>query len=64
MVYLCNSIAAASPKVTSEIIESDAFPDLVKRYKVGMTPTIVINDTVNVTEHQTPADLIAKIIAA
>jgi len=64
MVYLCNSIAAANPLVTVEVIEAGAFPDLVSRFQVGTIPKIVINGTVEVLDIVPAAELIAKIAAA
>jgi hypothetical protein len=64
MVYLCNSVAAASPHVTVEIIDSDAFPDLVSRYKVGNVPKVVINEKDEVLDIVPAPVLIAKIAAA
>lgn len=60
-VSLCASVAAESPKVTVEVIEAAAFPDLVTRYRVGVTPKIVIDDAVEIVERITPADLLAKL---
>ena len=64
MVYLCNSLAAASPLVTVEVIDANAFPDLVSRFKVGAVPKVLINETVEVLDVVPAAALIAKIAAA
>ena len=64
MVYLCGSLAAASPKVTAEIFEATAFADLVSRHRVGSTPKVVVNDTVDLGEPYTPAAFIAALASA
>lgn len=64
MVYLCNSVAAANPLVTSEIIDAAAFPDLAAQFKVGVVPKVLINDAVEVLDVVPAAELIAKIVAA
>jgi glutaredoxin-like protein len=64
MVYLCNSIAVFSPLVTVDVIDANAFPDLVSRFKVGAVPKVVIDDTVEVLDVVPAAALIAKIAAA
>ena len=63
MVYLCNSIAAASPHVTADVVDADAFPELVSRFQVGTVPKLVIDGTVHVTELLSAAALIEKIAA-
>jgi predicted thioredoxin/glutaredoxin len=64
MVYLCNSIAAASPLVTVDVIDANAFPDLVSRFKVGAVPKVIIDETVEVPDVVPAAALIEKIVAA
>jgi len=64
MVYLCNSVAAASPQVTVEVIDADAFPDLVSHYQVGAVPKVVINEKDVVLDIVPAAVLIARIAAA
>jgi predicted thioredoxin/glutaredoxin len=64
MVYLCNSIAVASPLVTVDVIDANAFPDLVSRFKVGAVPKVLINETVEVLDVVPAAVLIEKIAAA
>jgi alkyl hydroperoxide reductase subunit AhpF len=58
------SVAAASPRVTAEIIEADAFPDLVRRFGLAATPTIVIDDAEVVVERLSPPALVARIAAS
>lgn len=64
MVYLCNSIAAANPLVTAEIVDSAVFPELVAQFKVGVVPKVLINDAVEILDVVPAAELIAKIVAA
>jgi predicted thioredoxin/glutaredoxin len=64
MVYLCNSIAAAGRLVTVEVIDANAFPDLVSRFKVGAVPKTLIDETVEVLDVVPAAVLIGKIAAA
>lgn len=64
MAYLCNSIAAINPLVTAEVIDADAFPDLVSRFHVGVVPKVLINDTVEVLDVVPAATLIERIVAA
>jgi glutaredoxin-like protein len=64
MVYLCNSIAAFSPLVTVDVIDANAFPDLVSRFKVGSVPKVIIDGTVEVLDVVPAAALIAKIASA
>jgi predicted thioredoxin/glutaredoxin len=64
MVYLCNSIAAASPLVTADIVDAEVFPDLTARHRVGAVPHVLINETVIVLDVVPAADLIARIAGA
>jgi glutaredoxin-like protein len=64
MVYLCNSIAAASPLVTVDVVDANAFPDLVSRFKVGAVPKVIIDETAEVPDVVSAAALIEKIVAA
>ena len=64
MVYLCNSIAAASPLVTADVVDASAFPDWASRFQVGTVPKVVINETVHVPDVVPAAALIEKIAAA
>jgi alkyl hydroperoxide reductase subunit AhpF len=64
MVYLCASIAAASPHVTVEVVDADVFPDLAARHHVGTVPLVVINGTTTVSDVVPAGELIAKIAAA
>ena len=64
MAYLCASIAAASPQVTADIIDADAFPDLISRYNVGAVPKLLINETTEVLDVVPAKTLIEKIVAA
>lgn len=50
--YLCpevvasaNRIALLNPKVSTEMIDIDLFPDLRKKYQIKGVPTIILNDT-------------------
>ena len=63
MVYLCSSIAAFSPLVTVDVIDANAFPDLVSRFKVGAVPKVIIDETAEVPDVVSAAALIAKIAA-
>lgn len=49
--------------MTAEIVEASAFADLVSKYRVGATPRIILNETVEVGEPYTPAALIARLVA-
>ena len=64
MVYLCNSVAAASTLVTAEVVDAGTFPDLVSRFQVGAVPKVVINETVHVLDVVSAAALIERIAAA
>ena len=64
MAYLCASIAAASPLVSADIIDADAFPDLVERFTVGVVPKVLINETLEVLDVVPAAALIEKIVSA
>jgi alkyl hydroperoxide reductase subunit AhpF len=64
MAWLCNSIAAASELVTVEIVDADAFPDLVARHRVGTVPVVVINGAASVVDVVPPPALIARIAGA
>lgn len=64
MAYLCNSIAAANPLVSADVIDADAFPELVSRYRVGAVPKVVINETTEVLDVVPAAVLIERIAAA
>jgi alkyl hydroperoxide reductase subunit AhpF len=63
-VWLCASIAAASPQVTLEVYEAGAFPDLARASGVATTPTLVVGDALSLTEPFTPAELIARLATA
>lgn len=43
MVYLCGSLAVASPRVIAEIYEGSAFPELIRRYHVSATPRVILD---------------------
>jgi predicted thioredoxin/glutaredoxin len=64
MVYLCNSIAAANPLVTVEVVDADAFPDLAARHHAGTVPLVIVNGTTAVPDLVPAAELIAKIAGA
>jgi alkyl hydroperoxide reductase subunit AhpF len=64
MVYLCNSIAAASPHVTVEVVDADVFPDLAARHHAGTVPLVIVNGTTAVPGVVPAAELIAKIAGA
>ena len=64
MVYLCNSIAAASPLVTAEVVDAAVFPDLPSATRVGEVPLVVINGTIAIPEVVPAAALIARIAGA
>lgn len=64
MAYLCNSVAAASPLVTAEIVDASAFPDLVARFQVGAVPKVVINEKLHLTDVVPAAVLVEKIASA
>ncbi len=49
--------------MTAEIIEASAFADLVAKYRVGATPKVVLNETIDVGEPYTPAALLARLAA-
>ena len=64
MVYLCNSIAAASAHVTVEVVDAEVFPDLAALHHAGTVPLVVINGTTTVVDVVPAAELIAKIAGA
>ena len=64
MVYLCNSIAALNPLVTVDVVNTEEFPELIDRYRVGKVPKVLINDTAEVLDLVPAATLIEKIVAA
>jgi predicted thioredoxin/glutaredoxin len=64
MVYLCNSIAAASPRVTVDVIDAEAFPDLAARHRVGTVPLVIVNGTRALPDVVPAAELIARIAGA
>lgn len=64
MVYLCSSIAAASPLVTLEVVDAAVFPDLAEVQRVGQVPLVIINGTTAVPEVLPAAALIARIAGA
>lgn len=61
MVYLCNSIAAASPQVSVDVIDADVFPDVAATHHAGTVPLVVINGATTVVDVVPAADLIARI---
>ena len=63
MVHLCSSVAAASPRVTAEIVEASAFADLVAKYRVGATPKLVVNEDSEDAGPLTAPALIARLAA-
>jgi alkyl hydroperoxide reductase subunit AhpF len=64
MVYLCSSIAAASPLVSVEVVDAGAFPDVAERHRVGQVPLVIVNGTTAVPEVVPAAALIARIAGA
>lgn len=64
MVHLCNSVAAASPHVTVEVVDAEAFPDIAARHRAAAVPLVVINGTTQVVDVVPAGELVAKIVAA
>jgi len=61
MAYQGASLAWLSPKITTEIIETNSFADLANRFSVSSVPKVVINDTVEMTGVPPPEELIAAL---
>jgi alkyl hydroperoxide reductase subunit AhpF len=64
MVYLCNSVAGASPRVTGDVVDADAFPDLAARHHAGKVPLVIVNGTTAIPDVVPAAELIARIAGA
>jgi alkyl hydroperoxide reductase subunit AhpF len=52
-------LACSSPKITAEVIESRAFPQLVQACRIRETPTLIINNYVSVTGRITEPELLS-----
>jgi glutaredoxin-like protein len=63
MAYLAATLAWLSPKITTEIIETNGFVDLSNRFSVSTVPKIVINDTVEMTGVIPPEELTAALMS-
>lgn len=63
MVYLCATIAAASPRLTVEAIDAASFADLVSRHRIGTIPRLLLDDAVELPDRLPPGELIARIAA-
>jgi alkyl hydroperoxide reductase subunit AhpF len=55
---LAFTLACSSPKITAEVIEIRAFPQLAQTYRIRQTPALIINDYVFVTGKIAEADLL------
>lgn len=62
MAYLAAGLAFLSPKVTTEIIEANAFIDLSTRFNVGTVPKIIVNDSAEIVGVLPPGELIKRLV--
>jgi glutaredoxin-like protein len=61
---LAHKMAVESEKVTADVVEASAFPDLVERYRVRGVPKVVVNETVEFTGAQPEARFLAHVLRA
>jgi hypothetical protein len=63
-VRLAQHMAIASPRITTECIEANEFPDLSQRYRVMAVPKIVINDKVEFEGALPERDFLSAVLRA
>jgi len=61
LVQSCQSLAIASSGITSQMIDLNHFPDLVKRFKIMSIPVLIINDKDLIFGGKTLEELISKL---
>ena len=61
---VANAMALESPKVITDIVEIQEFPELVRRYAVMGVPKTVINDKVRITGAVPENELLRRVLQA
>jgi glutaredoxin-like protein len=64
VAHLAHQMAVESRRVTADVIEAPAFPDLMERYSVRAVPAIVVNETVRLVGVRREARLLAAVLEA
>ena len=61
LVQSCQSLAIANSGITSEMIDLNHYPDLVKKFRIMSIPVLIINDKDLVFGGKTLEELISKL---
>ena len=61
---LAYRLAAASPHITTTVIEATEFPDLVQRYRVSGVPKTVVDDRIEIIGAQPEATFVKEALQA
>ncbi|MFQ5761414.1 MAG: thioredoxin family protein [Candidatus Bathyarchaeia archaeon] len=59
-----HQLALENPKISTDVIDIDEFPDVGRRYAVVATPKIIINETVQLVGVPTEQALIDRVLEA
>ena len=57
-------LAAASPRITTTVIQATEFPDLVQLYRVTGVPKTVVDDTIEIVGALPEATFVAQALGA
>ncbi len=57
-------LAAASPRITTTVIQAIEFPDLAQLYRVTGVPKTVVNDTIEIVGALPEATFVAQALGA
>ena len=55
-------MAAASPQVTTSVVEATEFPELVQRYQITGVPKTVIDDRIEILGAQSEAVFVKQVL--
>ena len=64
LAHTAHAMAIESPKVTTDVVEIQEFPNLARLYRVMGVPKTVINDTVQFTGGVTEQELLRHVLQA
>ena len=57
-------LAAASPRITTSVIQATEFPDLAQRYRVTGVPKTVVNDAIEIVGALPEAEFVAQALSS
>lgn len=62
MVSLAYRVAAASPQVTTSVVEATEFPELVQRYQITGVPKTVVDDRIEILGAQSETVFVKQVL--